>query len=99
MVYENDKYIGLQAESRLREAMGPGFMSTGMGDIMSSTIVMNGVHYPGIMLMGLIKAYFDQLYTERLNAQDATDRAAAEALAEQAAIDDAAKTEQPAEEL
>lgn len=76
-VTENDVYKGLEPHRGLRprENSGdiPGVLIVPMEEIMNSTIVTSSGETPGYVLMVLIKAYFEQVFSDRLNNQDAQD--------------------------
>ena len=80
MVTEDDVYKGLQDHATLKPKPNTrdmkGTITVPISEIMTSMIRLQGNYYPGIVLMGLIKAYFEQLYTQRLEDQEAREQEA-----------------------
>ena len=76
-VTENGVYKGLEPHKTLRANAQLGQVQSvivvPMEEIMASTISTSSGDTPGYVLMVLIKAFFEQLYTQRLNDQDAAD--------------------------
>jgi hypothetical protein len=76
-VTENGVYKGMETHKTLRANAQLGQIQNvivvPMEEIMGATITTSSGTTPGYVLMVLIKAFFEQLYTDRLNAQDAAD--------------------------
>ncbi|WEM34503.1 hypothetical protein [Xanthomonas phage X1] len=76
-ITENGVYKGMQPHQGLRPKENSldmkGVLIVPMEEIMNSTIVTSSGETPGYVLMVLIKAYFEQVFTDRLNNQDAAD--------------------------
>lgn len=77
MITENDVYKGLQPHRTLRADIESGQMQgviiVPLSEIMASTIKTSTGDTPGYVLMVLIKAYFEQKFSQLLNNQDAAD--------------------------
>ncbi len=75
MITENGTYKGLVNHTRLRPTGGgmEGELRVQLADVIASSVTIQGNQYPGVLLMGMIKAYFEQIFSERLSAQELAD--------------------------
>lgn len=60
-VWENGVYAGLQKQTRLKNLGAGDSLTVDMQDIMSARIPLGGAEFDGIILMGLIKSYVNNV--------------------------------------
>lgn len=92
MVYRDGVYCGMTGHNAgHREQIGAPEVEDGrlpdrIEDVMAATLVVDGVEYPGALLMGLVKARFDQRFKEYFVEKAAADAEAARVAAEAQAL-------------
>lgn len=70
MIWEDDVFIGFEGHKLIKATNAGGSIQVKIPDIMAADIPLNGTTFSGMLLMGLIKSYFNMAFDAALDRQN-----------------------------